>query len=158
MKTVRYAMAVAGLAPAAAGLMAPNAPASPAQAAHPSEVGGKTVSLIPLASCTGSQYSGKVKGNLATEWYWFATNGLYQECVGTVQGSYNGFLVDRFPYYFRVRIWHDSDLKYSRLLSATTENAVEGDGVHAFFSIPAKVCTAWISYSGTTVAGPVCAG
>jgi hypothetical protein len=163
VKSVRYGLALAGLAPAA-GLMMPNVAYAATDHAAPSvKPAAKTVSLhavVPEAGCTGSIYTGKIARNGMSMWFWHTPELYDLSCIGTVEG----FLPDSRALTtgsdFRVRVWVDGGLEYSYVNSwvSETDSGFYGrQGIHDEFGKPVEVCAAWLSaYDADVIAGPIC--
>lgn len=169
MKRVHYALGVAGLAPAAAGLLAPTAHAATDAGAHALKPTGKTVSLrhvgAPasarfaepttstssvvsgsiLTGCRGHTRTAKHNSNFGIQYY-YTPNGN-STCVGTVSG------------------WHagGGDWKMTASVDASGGRATFNCGTHYFSCIIhirsefrnfSNVCTAW--YDGGTFKGRIC--
>jgi hypothetical protein len=157
-KRAVYAGAAIGIAPVAA--LAAMAAPGVAQAATHSPASShsprtKTVSrhalgVSPDTSCTGVDQTTTPQGH-ASLTYWYQTSG----CVGTVEGviasnAATGF--DPQPSAYRIRIWYNGTLEWSKTVGVTLNHTMDGNSyytadypVRTKFSWPPEVCGAWIS-------------
>jgi hypothetical protein len=158
MKKVCYAIGAAGLAPLAAGLIAPSTATASSNAVHAPKAGTKTVSLnpvravVPAAGCTGFYSTGwlySTGGNIDMR-FWYTPASNNNTCIGTVEGNNYHPMPQEI---WRVRVWHGTTLEYQSF----SGNFHPAKGIHGLFPNGVQVCTAWIkSGTSTIVQGPVC--
>jgi hypothetical protein len=173
VKRVHYALGVAGLAPAAAGLLAPTAHAATDAGAHALRPTGKTVSLRHIGApanvrsahpaSTSSVSSGLPSGSVIANFcsartrtakhnskfgiqYYYTPDG-HSTCIGTVSG------------------WHAGGGLWKMMISVEADGAkaIYKCGTHHFSCILhinsdfpnfSRVCEAW--YAGGTFKGRIC--
>lgn len=158
MKRVCYTVGAIGLAPIAAGLIAPNIAMASSKALDAPQARTKTVSLhaitaaAPDVGCTGLSATGWINSSQghAKMRFWY-TSGVTSTCIGTVEGHNNM----RVPQeYWRVRIWHNGVVKSHSSVFGTSSPAA---GFHHSFTNAVKVCAAWVnSRTGSNELPPIC--
>jgi hypothetical protein len=146
MKKVAYAGAALGLAPLAALAVTTVNPAHAAAAANSpisSHLGKtKTVSLhglgraaVPDTSCTGVKSTNTAQGHADLQ-YWYQTSG----CVGTVEGVINSSAANGFdphPSAYRIRIWYNGTLEWSKTVGVTLNLTMDGNSYYtADYAVP----------------------
>lgn len=136
-KKVRYAMGIAGLAPAAVLATAGTATAAPA--APGKTVSGHVHGQIHPDTCTGVK-NPRVSFTSSSMSYWY-TSYEASTCIGFV----TGFRIGSESRY-RVRIYHGTTREAQRSVKAVSSGG--SVAFHSRFAHPVKMCQAWRT-SGT---------
>jgi hypothetical protein len=145
VKKVRYALGVAGLAPVAAGMLAPAAHAATADTAtYAQGATGKTVSLA-ATGCTGHTRTAK-HTNLFGIQYYYTVNGQ-NTCVGTVAGWHGN------PGNWEMKVYVDFD-NIAAIYNCGKHTHSCTIGIHSTFYHFSRICEYW--YSGATNKGGIC--